>query len=221
MIKYNEGTSNSLDIGFVVLAGGKSFRFGHNKILEIIGNRTLIDHVLIRIRSFKNPIIIVTAEDYKLPQFSYSNVKIVTDIHDDKGPLGGIYTGLSYSDSFYNFVTACDMPFLNIDLLAYMLQRSVDFDLTIPRVGKLTEPLHAVYTRNCLVPIRNLLETNRLQVNSLLDLVTVRYVEIDEINRFDPKHLSFFNVNTQAELDSARQYVNQMATYDRKKGTLV
>ncbi len=221
MIKYNKGTSNSLEVGFIILAGGKSFRFGHNKTLEIIGKRTLIDRVLIKINSFKSPIIIVTAEDYRLPQFNYSNVKIVTDIHPDKGPLGGIYTGLTYSESFYNFVTACDMPFLNIGLLAYMLQRSVNFDLTIPRVGKLIEPLHAVYTRNCLTPIRNLLRANRLQVKSLLDLVTVRYVETEEISRFDPKHLSFFNVNTQAELNMAREHVNQMTAYRHKQRTLV
>ncbi|MCL0094873.1 molybdenum cofactor guanylyltransferase, partial [Dehalococcoidales bacterium] len=132
-------------------------------------------------------------------------LRTVTDTYPDKGPLGGIYTGLAISDSLYNLVVACDMPFLNQALLRYMLQLSVDVDLVVPRLGDMVEPLHAVYSKTCLAPIKYLLKQSNLRVTDLFTLVRVRYVETEEINRFDPKHLSFFNINTQADLEIARE----------------
>lgn len=210
-----------MKIGFIVLAGGRSFRFGCDKALETIGKQTLIDRVLEIISFFKSHIIVVTTENYQLPQFSYPNVKMVADIHTDKGPLGGIYSGLSSSDFFYNVTIACDMPFLNTDLLAYMTQCSTNFDLTIPRLGNMIEPLHAIYTHNCLTPIRTLLEHDELRVSSLLSQVKVRYVEASEINQFDPEHLSFFNVNTKVELNRARELIKQRVISHEIKRALV
>jgi molybdopterin-guanine dinucleotide biosynthesis protein A len=79
----------------------------------------------------------------------------------------------------------------------------------IPRIGDYLEPLHAVYTKACLRPMEGLLEKDSLKISDLLDLVSVRYVEKDEIERFDPGHLSFFNINTGADLDRARILASQ------------
>ncbi len=99
------------------------------------------------------------------------------------------------------------MPFLNLDLLDYMVRVTDDFDLIVPRVGKLIEPLHAIYSKRCLTHIRELIKKNELQVYQLFPLVKVRYIESEEINRFDPKHLSFFNINTEADLKKAKELV--------------
>jgi molybdopterin-guanine dinucleotide biosynthesis protein A len=97
------------------------------------------------------------------------------------------------------------MPFLSIALLSYMAQMSPGFDITVPRTQKGVEPLCAVYSKNCLAPINSLLERNELRISKLFDMTKVKYIEEDEINKFDPEHLSFFNVNTQAELARARK----------------
>jgi molybdopterin-guanine dinucleotide biosynthesis protein A len=138
----------------------------------------------------------------------FPRLRFAVDIYPGRGPLGGIYTGLAASTTVYNLVVACDMPFLNPDLLNYMIQVEPAFDLVVPRVGKLTEPLHAVYSKNCLSPIENLLKENKLQVYKLFSLVKVRYVEAVEIDRFDPKHLSFFNINTETDLKKAKELLN-------------
>ncbi len=119
--------------------------------------------------------------------------------------MGGIYTGLAVSNSLYNLVVACDMPFLNQALLRYMIQLSANFDLVVPRLGNMIEPLHAIYSKDCLTHIEYLLKQGELGVRQLFTLVKVRYVEADEINRFDPKHLSFFNINTETDLKMARE----------------
>ena len=195
-----------MEIGCIVLAGGKGLRLGHEKALETVGNKGLIQWVVFSLSFLNSGIIIVAAAKQFFPQFiGYPKLKMVTDAYPGKGPLGGIYTGLAASDSFYNLVVACDMPFLNQALLDYMIQISTGFDLVVPRLGHMIEPLHAVYSKNCLAPIESLLKQGNLRIRELFDLVRVRYVEAMEINRFDPEHLSFFNVNTEADLETARE----------------
>ena len=195
-----------MDISCIVLAGGKGLRLGHDKALETVGNRSLLEWIIYKLGLLDSDIIIVTAREQSFPQFTgYPKLRIVTDTYPGKGPLGGIYTGLAASDSSHNLVVACDMPLLNQALLRYMIQVSADFDLVVPRLGDMVEPLHAIYSRDCLAPIRGLLKEGNLRVSELFPLVRVRYVEAEEINRFDPRHLSFFNINTEADLEMARE----------------
>jgi len=197
---------NALDISCIVLAGGKGLRLGRNKILEYIGNRSLLQRVVSSISSFKSDIIIVTASKQSFPRLAgHPRLRIVTDIYPGKGALGGIYTGLVASDSFYNLIVSCDMPFLNQALLHYMIQLSPGFEAVVPRLGSLVEPLHAIYSKSCLAPVERLLKQGNLKISDVLPLVRVRYVEAEEIDMFDPGHLSIFNVNTEADLRKARQ----------------
>jgi len=195
-----------LDISCIVLAGGKGLRLGRNKVLESVGNRSLLERVITSISLLKCDIIIVTASGQSFPQLTgYPELRIATDIYPGKGALGGIYTGLVASNSFYNLIVSCDMPFLNQALLRYMIQLSPGFDAVVPRLGNMVEPLHAVYSKSCLTSIEQLIKQGNLKVSDVLPLVRVRYVEAEEINMFDPEHLSLFNINTEADLEKARE----------------
>ena len=122
-----------MDIGSIVLAGGKGLRLGHEKALETVGNKSLIQWVVFSLSFLNSGIIVVTAANQFFPQFiDYPKLRRVTDASPDKGSLGGIYTGLALSDSFHNLVFAVDMPFLNQALLDYMIQISANFDLVVP-----------------------------------------------------------------------------------------
>jgi len=190
----------------IILAGGNSSRFGWNKALEIINDKNLVQRVVNCLISLSKELIIVTAQ---CENFSYSPsspmIKIVADIHPGKGPLCGIYSGLVISSCSRAIVVGCDMPFLNIALLNYMTQLSPAFDVVVPRIGERIEPLCAIYSKNCLVPIHKLLERNELRISELFSVVRTRYVDEDEIDKFDPEHLSFYNINTQADLEEARR----------------
>lgn len=195
-----------METSCIVLAGGKSLRLGYDKVLETIGNTSLLERVISRVSLLSSEVIIVTAnEPTNLELVDYPKLRILCDIYPGKGPIGGIYTGLATSTSFYNLVVASDMPFLNQALLRYMTRLSANFDLVVPRVGNLVEPLHAVYTKKCLATIEQMMKQDKLSVNQLFHLVKTRYVETEEIERFDPKHLSFFNINTKADLKRARE----------------
>jgi molybdopterin-guanine dinucleotide biosynthesis protein A len=198
-----------LDISCIVLAGGKGLRLGRKKTLETINNATLLQTVVSQLAFLNSDTIIVTANEESFPRLTGSKLRVVTDIYPGKGPLAAIYTGLKISDSFYNLVVACDMPFLNRDLLRYMVQVAPDYDIVVPRVGDMVEPLHAIYSKECLVPIETLIKQDSLSVNHLFALVRTRYVETEEIDRFDPQHLSFFNINTQDDLRKARKLAGE------------
>ena len=157
-----------MEIGSIVLAGGWGLHLGHEKALETVGNKSLIQCVVFSLSFFSRDIIIVTAAKQFPSQFiGYPKLRIVTDAYPGKGPLGGIYTGLAASDSFYNLVVACDMPFLNQALLDYMIQISASFDLIVPRLGNMLEPLHAVYSKGCLAPVECLLKQGNPSVREL------------------------------------------------------
>ncbi|MFC1892509.1 molybdenum cofactor guanylyltransferase [Chloroflexota bacterium] len=195
-----------MDVSCIVLAGGRASRLGHNKAQVRIGNKTLFQRVLCGISFIKGEVIVVSGGKESFPILSSeSRERLVTDIYPRKGPLVGIFTGLRVSRSQHNLVVACDMPFLNRGLLSYMIELATGFDLVIPRLGDMVEPLHAVYSRDCLAAIERMIEQDNLGVNRLLSRVRVRYVEADEIDRFDPAHLSFFNINTEADLKAARE----------------
>ena len=195
-----------MDTSCIILAGGRSVRLGHDKVLEKVGNSSLLEQVISRIDSLSKEIIVVTAEKRTFSGLTNDQkVKYVSDIFPGKGSLGGIYTGLVASNYHYNLVLAADMPFLNQSLLQYMIEVSDGFDFVLPHIGNFYEPLHAVYSRNCISPIETLLKQGRKVIIELFDYVKVKYIEAKEIDRFDPQHLSFFNINTKDDLELAKK----------------
>ena len=193
-----------MEVNAIILAGGKNLRLGRNKPLELLDGKNLVERVIERVRPLTEYILIVTSRE-QLDLLGTSQAKILADLYPEKGPLGGIYTGLLASQSSHNIVIACDMPFLNTKLLRSMVELSPGFDAVIPNLEKgMREPLHAVYSQRCLGIIKSQLERDHLEVYSLLDMVHVRYVEREECQRLDLELLSFFNINYQADLDRAR-----------------
>ena len=187
----------------IILAGGKSLRLGRSKCLETINGKSLIERVIERLKSVSRQILMVTSwEQLDLP--AIGEAEVVVDLYPGKGPLVGIYTGLLAAESSHSLVVACDMPFLNIELLRYMIKLSPGFDAVVPRLeeGKV-EPLHAIYSKDCLDNMKTLLEHDQLEVIRLLNTVHVRYIEQAECQRFDPQLLSFFNINCQSDLERA------------------
>jgi len=191
----------------VVLAGGMSRRLGRNKALETIDGQILIHRVLGRLSELTEDLLVVVNSPERAATLALPpQVKVVTDRYPGKGSLGGLFSGLCETPSLPNMwalTVACDMPFLNMDFLAHMLTLCPGHDAVVPIVENRPEPLHALYSRNCLPFMEQNLECNDLKITHFLDRVRVCYVTEDEIKYFDPGMLSFFNVNTQVDLERA------------------
>jgi molybdopterin-guanine dinucleotide biosynthesis protein A len=188
----------------IVLAGGKGKRLGQAKATLKLGERTLIEEVVDEMADLAGEVIVVTSPvQNDLPHDL--KAQVFTDIQPGKNALGGVYTGLVKSSNHYNLVVACDMPFLNISLLEHMISLSAGVDIVTIKVGPNVEPLHAIYSKGCIEAIENMFAKDDLQVSHLLDAVKVRYIDEDELDVYDPHHLSFFNINNKTDLARAKK----------------
>jgi molybdopterin-guanine dinucleotide biosynthesis protein A len=188
-------------VSCIVLAGGEGKRLGADKAFLKIGGRVLIEGIVEKMARIGDEVIIVTNSPRR---YGYLEAKLVGDVYPGKGALGGIYSGLKAAHSHHSLVVACDMPFLDLKLLRYMILLAPGQDVVIPRIGELTEPLHAIYSKRCLQPIECVLAGGGRRIIEFFPEVRVRYVEEQEIRLFDPQLLSFFNINTLADLEEAR-----------------
>lgn len=191
------------EITGIILAGGESQRLGRNKALLELRGRSLLARVVARVRPLCTEVIVVGGPGVVA---QVQRTRCVADIYPGHGALGGIHAGLQAARTEYNLVVACDMPFLNPDLVRYMIERLEGYDVVIPRLGGLSEPLHAIYSRNCLGPIEQILTQGGGRIISFFPQVRLRYIEASEVDRFDPLHRSFFNINTAEDWRRAQNW---------------
>ena len=197
-----------VEVSGIVLAGGMSRRLGRNKAVELFGDEPLIRRVIGRLSQVAQQTVVVVADAQQASALPLpDSAKVVLDIYPGGGSLGGIFTGLTGADGEWGVVVACDMPFLNLDLLGHMLTLRDGYDAVVPVLDGRPEPAHAVYSKACLPYIERRLQANDLKIARFFDEVRVKYLSQHEIEQRDPTHLSFLNVNTQEDLDRALSLV--------------
>lgn len=198
--------SSSAPISAVILAGGRSTRLGRDKAFLQVNGRPLIEQIVDKVAQLSDEVIIVAND---LDAYDQFEALVVADVYPGRAALGGIFSGLKAATKRHALVVACDMPFLSLSLLRYMRGLVPGYDVVIPRVGKLTEALHAIYSQDCLPFIERQLRAMDLRISHFFTHVRVRYVDQEEIDLFDPGHLSFFNINSQADLTRAKEILAQ------------
>jgi molybdopterin-guanine dinucleotide biosynthesis protein A len=188
-------------ISLVVQAGGNSSRMGQDKGLVLLNGSPLIEHVTARLGGIADEIIITTNHP---ENYEYLNLPLASDKYPGAGALTGLQTALEAAQGEYVFVIACDMPFVNRDLVKYILSIKDKADAIIPYVEDRHQPLHALYHRNkCLQAIKQVLAENQKRMISFHHLISVYKLASQQIARFDPDGQSFLNINTPEELAQA------------------
>ncbi|MFQ6082703.1 MAG: molybdenum cofactor guanylyltransferase [Candidatus Aminicenantia bacterium] len=188
----------------IILAGGESKRLKDKAFLKV-GQKTIIEELIAKLIQLFEEIIIVVNSSQK---FKHLGVRLIKDLIPSKGPLGGLYSGLSVSSNVHNFLIACDMPFINPNLIKYMSQQIEDYDIVVPLTNRGFEALYAFYSINCLEKIKKQIEAGNLKIIDIYPYFKVRYITPREIEKFDPEGLSFFNMNTEEDLEKARKIAN-------------
>ena len=181
----------------IILSGGKSLRMGENKAFIEIKGVPIIQRIYTLFKELFHEVIIVTNQ---IELFKKFDSKIYSDLLPDKGALGGLYTGLFFSNFHYSFCVACDMPFLNKSLVQYLIKRIGDEDVIVPRTKDGLQPLHAIYSKNCLDPIKEIIEQGKFKIIDIFHRVQVNIIEEADFISLDPLRESFINVNTPKEL---------------------
>lgn len=160
---------------------------------------TLLEHTAETLAGLCDEVLVVAFRGRRPLPLAY---RAVPDLYPDGGSLGGIYSALAAARHDTVLAVATDMPFLNLPLLRWMLEQPRDFDVLVP-VREQPEPLHALYGKGCLEPMRQHLEAGRLKITGFFPEVRVREVPPEVLRRYDPEGLSFFNVNTPEDLQRA------------------
>lgn len=189
----------------IILAGGLSRRLGRDKAVEPIDGQPLVGRVMDALSGIADELVVVVNTPQRGRELPLRDSAVVAvDIYPNAGSLGGIFTGLSSASNQWGIVVACDMPFLNLDLLSYLLSFRESHDAVVPVLDGRPEPTHAVYSKVCLSAIEARLEANDLKIARFFDDVRVKYVSQRRVEEIDPGRRSFFNVNTEEDLARAR-----------------
>lgn len=188
----------------IILAGGLSSRFGgRDKALIEWNGRTLLDYIRQAFGDLFQEIILVTNSPGR---FAGWDMTLVTDLFAERSSLTGIHAGLFYAKHPRAFVTACDTPLLQTALIRLLLEAARDdTDVVIPQTEKGLEPLCAVYSQRCLLPISHRLRQNDFRIRSFFRQVRVQHVPETHLRQSDPDLRSFYNINTSDDLEQARR----------------
>ncbi len=183
------------DITGVILVGGKSRRMGRDKAFLKVEGVPIFERVLAVFRENFQRIVLVGDREER---FAGYDLPVLADIYPGSS-LGGLYTGLHHAETEYVFVSSCDLPFPNHEVLRYLCSLKEGFDAVVPRTADGYEPLFALYAKNCLGPIRTLLESGDCCAYAYYPKVRVRYVDYEELSELDRSGRAFRNVNTPEE----------------------
>jgi molybdopterin-guanine dinucleotide biosynthesis protein A len=202
-----------------VLAGGMSTRMGVDKALLSLrpADPPMAQLVINRLQTVSQDVFLIASSR---PAYESFGVRVVQDKFPGGAALGGIATALANCQSDHCLVVACDMPFLNTELVAWMADQPRDYDVLIPllsgesRQGGKTiyQTLHAIYSKRCLTPIEEQLASGNRQVIGFFEHVIVRPIPDDQVRSIDPELRSFFNANTPEAAEQARRWLNSAKT---------
>jgi len=202
-----------IKVSGVIMAGGASRRLGRNKALERIGGKALIERVIDSIVPLTTEVLVVVGRPEQAAALQLPpRVRVGSDRYPGRGSRGGSFTGVDASAERWSLVVACDLPFLNREVLRHLIEESGNVDAVIPRLEGQPEPLHALYSKACLAPMERMVRAGDLKIAPLFEAVRVRYVDEGTIDRIDPRHLSFFNINTQADLEEATRLLREVGS---------
>ena len=197
----------------VILAGGENKRMPVLKAFIKINGEKIIERNLKIMRQLFKEIFIVTNQ----PElYLYLKTHLLGDVYDIRGPMTGIFTSLLNSSNRWVFVSACDMPFINKQLIKYMASKRDNYDAVVPkynennppqspftkggRRGDYTEPLFAFYSKQLMPSMEKAIFSNKIGSKDFLRDKRVEYIFNREIKGIDAKAMSFINLNTLKEL---------------------
>lgn len=192
-----------MDVGAVILAGGKSSRMGTNKALLKINEMTGIERIIRELSPvFRNPILVTNNPE----SYQFLRLRLTQDHFPGKGPLAGIHAGLMASSHEVNLITACDMPFVSAALAWELVNKIRDYDVVVPVIMGRQHPLFSVFKKKVALEIEDSIKNDHLSMKQLLEKLNVLYVtEHDLDNKVNLERI-FFNMNSPNEYEKAKNW---------------
>lgn len=191
----------------IILAGGKSSRMGRDKALLPFGDETMLEKITALLNPIFEETLVIVDERSKTKDLKLGPAKVHEDLFQNKGPLAGIYTGLSYSKNKACCVFPCDMPFIDSFLILNLVdswraacktgephpgfgREDMDALCFEDACGRL-QPFPGIYSRSCRFRALSLLNQGEKSMQNFLDVTLIKPLILRE-----EKMKVFMNMNT-------------------------
>jgi len=187
------------NISGVILAGGANKRFNGNiKAKIVIDGATIISRIIGAISGIFDEIIIVTNTPKEFKE--YKQFRIVSDVFEKVGPLGGIHAALKASSGEAVFVFAGDMPFLDGSIILKQIEYfgKNKSDILVPLIKENIEPLHGIYNLSVTGTLEEYLKADHNKaVREFFKLVNVGYIQFEDT---EETRKAFTNINSPSDI---------------------
>ncbi len=195
----------------VILAGGENIRMPVLKaFIEVNGEKIIERNLNIMRQLFKETFIVTNQPEL----YFYLKTPLLSDVYNVRGPMTGVFTSLLNSSTKWVFISACDMPFIDKELINYMASKRDNYDAVLPippikcRNGSrprgqradFAEPLFAFYSKRLMISMKRALFTDKKGMKDFLMDKRVKYIRTEEIKKSDVKAMSFINLNTPEDI---------------------
>jgi molybdopterin-guanine dinucleotide biosynthesis protein A len=177
----------------IILAGGKSTRMGFDKGMAELNGKPMVGWVIAALQGVCNHIIIIS----NTANYEQLGYPVYADLYKNTGPLGGIFSGLTYTSTEYNLVVACDMPFINTDIFNLLLKYASNHSIVVPSVNSRFEPLCAFYHKHTRHKMEELLLQKIWKMQEVIREFTYKEIKVEDLL---PDPHMFANINTPSEL---------------------
>ncbi|MBF0539839.1 MAG: molybdenum cofactor guanylyltransferase [Nitrospirae bacterium] len=179
----------------VILAGGQNSRYPEKKAFIKINGETILSRNLRIFRRVFDQILISTNDP-----INYFNTKLplIGDVSNISGPMTGILSSLLNAQTDQIFVIACDMPFVNEELIRYLISiKDISiYDAIVPLFNDIPQPLFSIYHKRLVPILEEHIKNGQLSLKKMLPIINCKYILEEVICSIDKDGSSFININT-------------------------
>lgn len=179
-------------IAAAILAGGKNSRMGKDKALLDFNGKTFIGRIAEALSQQFSPLVIVS--DYR-DRYCFLKLPVYSDVFKNCGPLGGIYSVLKNIQGEV-FITSCDTPFINRNVIQRLIDARGDEDVTVFSINDSIQPLCGIYNSRILPVLEEHLKAKQFSVVKFLEEVRMAHLDLPPNN--NANH-ALLNINTPEE----------------------
>lgn len=185
----------------LVLCGGKSTRMGRPKAFLPYRGTLMITHIITLVRQLFAEVLLVTNEP---DLFDGMDIDTVKDIIPHRGPLGGILSGLLIASYQKSFVIACDMPFINAQLITEMVKKGQNSDMLVLMHDKGIEPLVGIYSKSCAGALEESLFAGKTSLSDFATSLNAQVVFCSDLANKNKNLLPpYFDIDTPQDYTAA------------------
>ncbi len=207
------------DITGIILSGGKSTRMGENKSLLMLNGKTIIEHVVEKMRGLFSKVILITNQP---DEYGFLGIEMFEDVFKFKGPLAGIHSGLVNSRTEKNFVISCDLPLMTKEMIIFIVDHKIEKPITVTKADGFIQQLCGVYAKKCIpiceellakeepTPRHGSVHKSKCKVLQLLEIADAEILDAEKIPCY--QHGMFLNMNRKEDYEKAIAEMNKEVT---------